>query len=126
MRVVTSVVFGCLLIISSNSGVLAQEPTRSVRNQTELSETVNRVFSKDCTQISENSRNGVEARHLAITFRFRCEGKAPEVLVMLNELKEVEGLALQQVVKYPKVNSKNKHRSLDIRFDAIALNGVEG
>ena len=127
MRVMTSVVFGCFLVMSVNSTVFAQEGTRSVKDPTELSETVNGVFSKNnCTHISEISRDRAEARHVSMTFRFRCEGKAAEVLAMLNELKEVEGLALQQVVKSPKVNPKNDHPSLDIRFDVIALTAVEG
>jgi len=67
--------FGFLFVMSANNGLLAQESTRSVKDQTELSETVNKVFSKKVwTQISNNSSdagvstvpNSVEMTALAI------------------------------------------------------------
>ncbi len=125
MRVLTSVIFGFLFVMSVNNALLAQEPTRSVKDQTELSEAVNKVFSKKgCTQISKNSRDAGEAQHLSMTFRFRCEGGAADVSALLNQLVEVEGLTVKRVVKYPSVNSKNDSPSIDVRFNAIALTEI--
>ncbi len=127
MHVMTSVVFGCFLAMSVNGAVLAQEGARSVKDPTELSETVNGLFSKNnCTHISEISRDPAEARHVSMTFRFRCEGEVEAVSALLNELIEVEGLALEKVGKYPGVSSKNGHPTVDVRFNAIAFAGVEG
>ena len=127
MRVLKSLMFGFLFAMSANNGLLAQEPTRSVKDQTELYEIVSKVFSKkSCAQISKNSRGAGEAQHLAMTLRFRCEGSAADVSALLNQLSEVEGLTVERVVKNPSVSSKNDRPSIDVRFNAIALTRVEG
>lgn len=124
MRVMTSVVFGCLLAMSFGNGVLAQEPARAVKDSAELSETVKRVFSEDrCAQISENSRRTDEARRLAMTFRFRCEGELADVSVLVNALKNDQGLTVQDVMKYPAINPENDHPAVDVRFDVVARAG---
>ncbi len=125
MRVAAAPMFARLLLISLAGGFSAQGASRSIENSTELSEAVNRVFSKmDCARISESSFVG-EAK-LVMKFRFRCEGAVDDVSALLNELREVEGLVVEDVVNYPGVSPKSNRPSVDVRFDAILLGGVEG
>lgn len=127
MRVVTSVMLGCILLLSFQGEVPAQNATRSIKDAAELSETVTRVFSsKDCTRISENTREGNGALHFAMKFRFRCESSVAEVEGLLSRLTELEGFAVEEVVKYPVVNPKYNQPSVDVRFNVVALTAVEG
>jgi hypothetical protein len=126
MRVVTTLMFTCFFLISPAGGALAKSMSRSIENLAELSAAVNRVFSKlDCTRISESSKVGGETK-LMMKFRFRCEGVVDDVSALLSELKEVEGLAVEDVVNYPGVNPRSNRPSVDVRFDAIVGAGVEG
>lgn len=125
MRVFLPTLLACLLVLTLDGGVLAKEPTGQAPGAKELSETVNRVFAKkECARVSENARDADKAP-LAMTFRFRCEGAVAEVSALLDELRNVDGLAVEDVVSYPGVNPADGEPSVDVRFDVVALAGVE-
>lgn len=122
MRNVILVLLGTLFMATSSHAV---EAPRTVKDKTELSDTVKRLFSKeDCRLISEGSSSGYAPRDLAMTFRFRCKSELASVSAVLKELQIKERFTLEGVV-YPPVNLDKKEPLVDVRFVAIALAGVE-
>ena len=125
MRILTTLMFICSLT-ALDGGALAKSTSRIIENPAGLSEAVDRVFSKlDCTRISASAKVGDEAK-FTMKFRFRCEGVVDDVSALLSELKDVEGVAVEDVVNYSGINPKSNRPSVDVRFDAIVGAGVEG
>lgn len=124
MRIATSTLFAALLLGAWNPNVLAGNMTDAIKDRVALSDAVHRVFSKPaCMQVSENEKRGDDASMLASTFRFRCQGDAAAVALLLKELQEVGGLKLDGIVTYSGVDPERDGPSVDVRFDVVALAG---
>lgn len=125
MRVILATTIGCLFSVSLAGGTMARDTAKPIENASELSETVNQVFPEStCTRISEHAKGGEPK--LAATFRFRCNGRIDEVTTRLDELREVDGLILEDVVNYPGRDPGTKRPFVDVRFGATVFAGGEG
>ena len=126
MRNVISALVVSLLMVAASHAAVTQEAPRPVKDKTELSNTVKRLFSKgDCSLISAGSKSGYAPRDLAMTFRFRCQSELASVSAILDELQMEEGFTVEKVV-YPGGNLDKKAPLVDVRFVVIAPAKVDG